>query len=181
MVQKKRTKLVSVSLLIIAVVAVSLIIGMRIYGTKQSAEINLGEICADSNGCPSRYCTQACAGGGDTFGCSLTCAPKDCYRDFSAKNCPVGQNCSIWETASGDKVCYYNNPNDKRECGEEGYFGQKFECCEGYSRGVGIELADGSCDMTKGGYEGIFPYCIACGDGTCSNHENKCNCRADCR
>lgn len=155
-------------------------VGLVLKGNHQAEDINLSAICTDSNGCPSQYCTTSCGGGGDLFGCAPVCVPKDCFMDFDAQNCPVGPNCSVWKTSSGNKVCYYNHPNDERDCGEEGYYGQKFECCKGYIRGVGTELKDGACDMNKGGYEGIFPYCIACGDGQCSKNENRCNCPADC-
>lgn len=165
----------------IVVLGLMVLIGARFYRHQQVADMNLIAICTSANGCPSEYCKQGCVGGGgDNMGCSLGCMPKDCYKDFDAENCPVGQSCSLWQTSSGDLVCYYTSRNDSRECGEEGYFGQKHECCEGLTRGIGIELPDGSCDLTKGGSQDLFPYCIACGDGQCSTFENKCSCPADC-
>jgi hypothetical protein len=81
---------------------------------------------------------------------------------------------------SNNKVCYYKL-NDAPECGGVGYYGQEVECCEGLVRRAGKVLSSGSCDIAKGGYQGQFPYCIACGNGRCEALENKCNCPEDCK
>ena|SRR3989344_5935629 len=143
-------------------------------------EVNLLEICTESSGCPREYCTIGCVGGGPQFGCVAGCVPRDC-QEFDAKNCPVGDICSLWTNSVGEKVCYYNSVNDDHACGETGYYGQKVDCCEGFIRRSGKLLEDGSCDMAKGGYQDQFPYCLACGDGQCGPRENKCNCPEDCQ
>lgn len=131
--------------------------------------------------CPEDYCQITCVGGdSDTSGCIPGCRAKDC-QFFSAKNCPL-TDCAIWTTNTGDETCYYDRSNNPPECGSEGYYSQEVDCCEGLVRRSGKLLPDGSCDMAKGGYQDKFPYCLACGDGTCDEGflENKCNCPEDC-
>lgn len=138
---------------------------------------DIEQYCKNSKTCPSDYCETACVGGGPELGCIGGCVPKDC-QDFDASMCPKGR-CQVWKNNSGKDICYYKL-NDNRKCGEAGYYGQVAECCEGFVRRSGKVLADGTCDYTKGGYQNLFPTCLACGNGVCEKIENKCNCPEDC-
>lgn len=52
------------------------------------------------------------------------------------------------------------------------------KCCDGLKRIEAQEPTE-SGDCEDNAPPGIF-FCAACGDGTCSDGENKCNCPADC-
>jgi hypothetical protein len=49
-------------------------------------------------------------------------------------------------------------------------------CCEGLTTVGTSELKDGECTRPTG-----FLYCTKCGNGTCGEVENPCNCPEDCK
>lgn len=135
-------------------------------------------ICETSSmtACPTDLCRVGCCpysrGRGD--GCSGCCMPKTC-NEFDPEHCPI--ECAVLDGCDGHPICR-PKVQTPPACGGAGYYG--VACCEGLMSRCGKANADGSCDPTAGGYQGM-PYCLSCGDGTCETSvENHCNCPDDC-
>ncbi len=163
--------------LAVVILALVLSVTVALFVRKNDKEIDLNDICNENN-CPEEYCTFNCVGGGNLFGCVVGCVPKHCI-EFPAEKCPLG-SCQIMINNKNEQICYYKPKGDLPECGDVGYYGHEVGCCEGLEKRSGKLLPDGSCEMTRGGYQDLFPYCLACGDGKCDSLENKCNCPEDC-
>jgi len=115
---------------------------------------------------------------GPTAGCALACGNRPC-TEVPVERCEL-HGCVVMTNCSGQAVCTSPFSAPPPACGPLSYYGQAVACCAGLVRRCGAALADGSCDMTAGGYNG-FAQCLACGDGRCdSAFENRCNCPEDC-
>ncbi len=126
--------------------------------------------------CPHPRCILECRGT-ETPCASLECRPRWC-SSFSEDECPA-DICHVATNCSGNRICE-ELPNDPPSCGETGYAGQDVACCYGFVRRCGIEFYDRTCDMLGENSVYHLPICIPCGDGVCTNFENRCNCPEDC-
>ena len=134
--------------------------------------------------CPELRCFLGCVGGIMYPGCEAGCQPKPCLQ-ISAEECPL-YRCQLLVSCEnkGDpeeeiKVCFDLLANEPAECGGLAYAGQ-LECCEGMEKRCGVEFFDGSCDMVGANSVYAVPICLPCGNGTCNQFENRCNCPEDC-
>jgi hypothetical protein len=135
------------------------------------------EIFRETRNCPTDRCETCCGGDGTGFGCAAACCEKMCTT-FQAENCPQDY-CTIMINCEGKEICYNKLSEEIPTCGPASYYGQDVACCEGLVKRCGIVSSDGSCDITKGGYQD-FPWCLPCGNGVCDQFENKCSCPEDC-
>lgn len=131
--------------------------------------------------CPEKTCQlqQQCAeqeDGADI--CTAVCAPNPCPQ-IPVESCPQ-EFCAVMESCSGTQVCQYQMQGGRPQCGSLAYAGQDVECCQGFVRRCGVEFLDGSCDMKGENSVYNLPICIPCGDGVCSQFEDRCNCPEDC-
>ena len=99
--------------------------------------------------------------------------------EIAAEDCPQDY-CVVMTNCSGEEICHYPMQGGQPACGNLAYAGQDVECCKGLVQRCGIEFLDGTCDME--GVNSVYnlPICIPCGDGICTNFENRCNCPEDC-
>jgi len=133
---------------------------------------------AASGQCPESICRLLGNPQGTEESPPQECLAKECPQ-IIPDDCPEDY-CSLMEDCSGQKICHYRMPGDPADCGDAAYAGQDVPCCSGLVRRCGIEFLDGTCDME--GKDSVYnlPICIPCGDGICSNFENRCNCPEDC-
>ena len=108
----------------------------------------------------------------------MICLAKDC-PEIDPKDCPEDY-CALMKDCSEQMICHFQMPGDPAECGDLAYAGQDVPCCPGLVRRCGIEFLDGTCDMEGKNSVYNLPICIPCGNGICSNFENRCNCPEDC-
>ena len=106
------------------------------------------------------------------------CVPVPCPR-IPAESCPEDY-CATMTDCSDQQICHYQMYGEKAVCGDVSYAGQDVDCCPGLVRRCGIEFYDGTCDMEGKNSVYNLPICIPCGDGICTNFENRCNCPEDC-
>ena len=111
-------------------------------------------------------------------GCSWLCVPKPCEQ-ISVKNCPIDY-CIVLQGCGKKDVCYPRPTQDPPACGDLAYPYQDVECCEGLQKRCGVEFFDGSCDMEGKNSQYAVPVCLPCGNGTCNQFEDRCNCPEDC-
>lgn len=148
-----------------------------------SAQDPLAEKCgqtfAATGECPSDLCALQCVQPqGDVQGnCLPVCAAKSCLQ-IKVDHCPL-EFCAIMEDCAGQKICHYKMLASV-QCGDLAYSGQDVECCDGLVKRCGIEFYDHTCDMEGKNSAYNLPICIPCGDGTCGQFENLCNCPEDC-
>lgn len=128
--------------------------------------------------CPGKTCQRGCAGSEDKKGCQPVCLPQDCTL-IIVDQCP-SEYCAVMVDCSGEKICYDQMAQEPAQCGDIAYAGQDVECCEGLVKRCGIEFFDGRCDMEGKNSAYNLPVCIPCGNGICSQFENRCNCPEDC-
>lgn len=149
---------------------------------KPIAAVDLFAYCQEeyltNANCPPAVCRPECQPREEFDDCLMVCLPLDCV-EISAKDCPTDV-CQLLEGCNGEKVCYPVGELPEPSCGDLGFTGNA-SCCEGLVKRCGLEFLDTSCDM-----EGEFsiysvPVCVPCGDGVCTNFENRCNCPEDCK
>lgn len=136
--------------------------------------------CSGRDPCPSDLCKEDCGGSGSS--CHLECVPQACSR-VAAVHCPVDA-CDLIIDCAGQERCWPTSYGEEpRQCGEIGYWGQEVECCDGLAlRCGGWDRLTLACDpvMDTADGQGFIPVCLACGDGTCGDYEESCNCSEDC-
>ncbi|MDP2652639.1 MAG: hypothetical protein Q8Q08_01265 [Candidatus Omnitrophota bacterium] len=130
-----------------------------------------------SGKCPE-YCEVRCAPGQAGPQCEPRCQPRACFQ-IPAGSCPA-LYCELVPDCSGGKACYERRRDELPMCGDTGYPWPDAECCDGMVRRCGIDFIDGRCDMEGKNSTYAAPVCLPCGDGTCGQFENKCNCPEDC-
>ncbi|RUO94591.1 hypothetical protein D7Y11_03625 [Corallococcus sp. AB018] len=70
-----------------------------------------------------------------------------------------------------------NRPKD-RKCGSVSVYGLGEPCCSGLVSRCGVLTLDDTCEPQRDPMD--MPSCLACGDGVCDVHEQRCNCPEDC-
>ncbi|WP_147446949.1 hypothetical protein [Corallococcus sp. CA054B] len=70
-----------------------------------------------------------------------------------------------------------NRPRD-RTCGSVSVHGLGEPCCPGLVSRCGELTPDDTCEPQRDPTD--MPSCLACGDGVCDVHEQRCNCPEDC-
>src|SRR5690606_6458137 len=99
------------------------------------------------------------------------CVDKRC-ADIPAQDCPAGR-CQLERRCDGELVCLEAD-SSSADCGVPGYVSESTRCCAGLQRRCGRLGGEGQCRLDT------FPQCLACGDGTCEEGEDSCNCPEDC-
>ncbi len=129
--------------------------------------------------CPSKVCFAYFDDQGESKGFVMRCKAKTCLN-LAAVNCPLDA-CRIMQGCDDVPICYPPDTREPPQCGGLAYDGQDVPCCDGFIKRCGVEYFDGSCDMSgKYSIYGV-PACLPCGNGTCNQFENKCNCPEDCK
>jgi len=133
---------------------------------------------AEIGTCPEDLCVLDCPNDSEPQDCEAACVPLAC-TDIIADDCPE-KFCAPMKDCSGNTICHYQMAGGRPACGNLAYGGQDVQCCPGLVRRCGLEFLDATCDME--GVNSVYniPICLPCGDGKCTQFENRCNCPEDC-
>ncbi|OGX24952.1 MAG: hypothetical protein A3D10_01250 [Omnitrophica WOR_2 bacterium RIFCSPHIGHO2_02_FULL_48_11] len=140
---------------------------------------NCPQTFAATGKCPREICDYGCfTVTEDGAGCLMACREKPCIF-IKNQFCPADR-CQILKSCDDTEICYYKFKGDSPACGTIGYNGQDAQCCSGLVKRCGVDLLDGSCNMSGKNSIYAVPSCIPCGNRICDQFENKCNCPEDC-
>lgn len=128
-------------------------------------------------------CATDCCDGAGTDGaipaCGEVCCRERRCAEIPPDHCPSGR-CQLVNGCDDELRCVPVYPGPLPECGKVTATNPKLACCQGLTRRCGRLSSDGTCDHAYGMGAGNAAICIACGDGTCEDVENPCNCPEDC-
>ena len=142
----------------------------------ESPSVNCDDAFKTNSFCPKETCALniKCHGGD----CQFVCEPSPCMG-IDAQHCPRDR-CQLLEGCEDKKKVCYDKADNPPSCGDIGYAGES-KCCQGLVKRCGVEFFDKTCDMVGKNSIYSIPICIPCGNGTCNQFEDQCNCPEDCR
>lgn len=137
-----------------------------------------GAECLDEPQCATDCCDAS--GTGDAISpCGDVCCVERRCAEIPPGDCPSGR-CRLVRGCDEELRCVPAYPGPLPDCGKVTTSNPELACCEGLTRRCGQLSSAGICDHEEGMGSGNTAICIACGDGTCEEVENTCNCPEDC-
>ena len=161
-------------------IVIGISVQAQVFASEASYQnLSCPQIFTEMGKCPVEICDYGCftlAENNDA--CFMACKDKPCIF-IKNQFCPLDR-CQILKSCERTEICYYKFKGEPPACGTIGYNGQEVECCAGLIKRCGVELLDGSCNMSAKNSIYAIPSCIPCGNRICDQFENKCNCPEDC-